>query len=804
MPAPDCPSEDDLKAFLLGDLPETLCQPLADHLEVCPRCEAVAERLDRLEDPIIRAVRASDSLTIDAEVPATENGRPGEGKRPAGPAVLPDRIGDYLILGELGRGGMGVVYKARQARLNRPVALKMILHGDYAGATELSRFRTEAETIARLQHPNIVAIHEVNEHEGKPFLSLEFCPGGSLDRKLGGTPLPAREAARLVETLARAMQAAHDKNVIHRDLKPANVLLAEDGTPKISDFGLARKLGEAGQTQTGAVVGTPSYMAPEQAGGRSSQTEFGNEELGPLVDVYALGAILYVCLRGGPPFTAPTAVDTLFQVVHDEPVPPRQLQARVPRDLETICLKCLEKSPPRRYASAAALADDLQRFQAGEPITGRPAGRLERALKWARRRPTAAALVAVSLVALACAALLSAAFYRIQTDTGELVITAESDDVEVLVKQGGKVVRIIDTKTGRQVKLVLPSGTYELELPGAPKGLKLSIDKATLTRGETVLAKVERKGWPLKGHAYQIVTVAFSPDGRLVLTGAGIPVEGTFDCYLQLWDAETGQELRRFKGHRSSIYSAAFSPDGKRIVSNSATPDNSVRIWDVESGKQLKRILPLSRIATLGVVFGLDGKHVFSCDEAMVRMWEVETGREVRRFVGHRTVVRCLAISRDGRYLVSGGTQKDTSIRVWEVESGKEVQRFEGHPIEGETSIAFLPDGGRVVSGGYDGTLRLWDVSAGKEVRRFEGHQGPVSQVAVSPDGRRVLSAGSDRTVRLWDLETGKELDRFTGHTDVALSVAFSPDGRTALSGSADNTARLWRLPDPPAAKDKP
>jgi hypothetical protein len=300
----------------------------------------------------------------------------------------------YEVLAELGRGGMGVVYKARQVALNRVVALKMILSGAHAGADDLTRFRTEAEAIARLQHPGIVQVFEIGQHDGKPFFSLEFCPAGSLDRRLAGTPLEAREAARLVKTLAEAMQAAHRANVIHRDLKPANVLLSADGTPKVTDFGLAKKLDEAGQTQTGAVMGTPSYMAPEQAEGK--------KDIGPLVDVYALGAILYDCLTGRPPFKAATSFDTILQVVSEEPVSPARLNAKVPRDLETVCLKCLAKDPGKRYAGVQALAEDLGRFLAGEPIQARPVGALERSWRWCRRNPALAgalAAVAASLVA---------------------------------------------------------------------------------------------------------------------------------------------------------------------------------------------------------------------------------------------------------------------------------------------------------------------------------------------------------------------------------------------------------------------
>jgi regulator of sirC expression with transglutaminase-like and TPR domain len=303
----------------------------------------------------------------------------------------------YEILGELGRGGMGVVYKARQTAANRLVALKMILAGAHAGADDLARFRTEAQAIARLQHPHVVQIHEVGEHDGLPFFSLEFCPRGSLSKKLGGTPLPPREAAALVEKLAHGMHAAHQKGVIHRDLKPANVLLGEDGTPKITDFGLAKKLDEAGQTASGAIMGTPSYMAPEQAGGKS-------REIGSATDVYALGAILYECLTGRPPFKAATALDTILQVMADDPVPPSQLNARTPRDLEIICLKCLRKEPGKRYGSALALAEDLHRFLGGEPIQARRVSAGERGLKWARRRPAQAALAAALLVAAAATA----------------------------------------------------------------------------------------------------------------------------------------------------------------------------------------------------------------------------------------------------------------------------------------------------------------------------------------------------------------------------------------------------------------
>jgi serine/threonine-protein kinase len=332
-------------------------------------------------------------------------------------------VNGYEIVGELGRGGMGVVYKARQIGLNRWVALKMVLSAAHATQHQLNRFLTEAKAVADLQHPNIVQIYENGEHDGLPFFSLEFVGGGSLDAKIHRKPQPPHEAAHMVETLAEAMQYAHEHGVIHRDLKPANILLTVDGIPKITDFGLAKRLAEdTCQTKAGTLMGTPSYMAPEQARGEI-------QNVGAPADIYTLGAILYELVTGRPPFQAATVLETVKQVTNDEPVPPSRLQPHVPRDLETICLKCLQKDPVQRYGSAGFLAEDLRRFLSDEPILARPISTFERLTRWCRRNPRVAALlgtVGLLLIVVACGSLAFA--YRINEEKARTLEYAKSEE----------------------------------------------------------------------------------------------------------------------------------------------------------------------------------------------------------------------------------------------------------------------------------------------------------------------------------------------------------------------------------------
>jgi serine/threonine-protein kinase len=450
-------SDDQRVQQLLDQLLDSDATPEA----VCGSCpELLPVVRDRWRQ--VRRLRAE----LDALFPSSE----GPTTQPAEGPALP-QVPGYEVEGVLGRGGMGIVFRAKHLRLNRLVALKMALAGAYAEPREKARFQREAEAVAGLRHPNVVQIYDIGDADGRPYFTMELVEGGSLAQKLAGTPQQARPAAALVVTLAGAMQAAHQGGIVHRDLKPSNVLLTADGTPKITDFGLARRLeGGTGLSQSGLAMGTPSYMAPEQARGQT-------HAIGPTVDVYALGAILYELLTGRPPFRGETVAETVQQVIDQEPVPPTRLNAKVPRDLETICLKCLQKEPARRYASAAELADDLGRFREGQPIRARPLGVGARLVRWARRKPAAAALVAMALalVGLAIGGGLwlerQAAERREETARQE---GRESAAVEALLKQAADLQKRGHWPESRAVL----GGAPGLLGPSAPAGLRQRVRQA--------------------------------------------------------------------------------------------------------------------------------------------------------------------------------------------------------------------------------------------------------------------------------------------------------------------------------------
>jgi serine/threonine protein kinase/WD40 repeat protein len=758
---------------------------LADYVARFPRCademKIQIELHQALEDSAERGPLGAMTPRPDStETLALDDG-----------AVSPDVAGwphlaGYEIVGELGRGGMGVVYQARHVALKRLVALKMILAGPYGDPVKRSRFRAEAEAVARLQHPNIVQIHEIGEQDGRPFLSLELVGGGSLDRTIAGTPQLPRQAAQLTETLARAVHYAHEHGIIHRDLKPANILLCPmphvqgrgfstwdmgHWTPKITDFGLAKQLeGGAGETRTGEIIGTPSYMAPEQATGRS-------HEIGPAADVYALGAILYELLTGRPPLKGETPLDTLQQVLSVEPVPPSRLQPKVPHDLETICLKCLHKEPQRRYASALALAEDLQRFQCDRPIQARRTGPLERTWRWCRRNPAVAALltsVGLLLFVLAAGATVSALWLRSRLQRAE---DAERDATEKL--GGSYLAQARAGRLSRRVGQRFDSLQALAEATRIARDLHMPPQKFLDLRNEAIACLAlpdlrpagEWDGWPARSWSMDF-------DGELKRY-ARVDRQGSVSIRQVAGD----EEIASFPSTIPAEARPLLSRDGRFVAVY--CEGLGLKLWDLERAEQAPLVEETAPVS--GYDFSPDSRlFAYGVANRPINLLELPSGRWLRELDSGPST-GWLAFHPRLRQLALVGDR--TVIRICDLDSGKLVAYW--LQTEGVDGIAWHPDGTTLAAVDYYRKIHFWDVATKTEGWVLEGHTNAGIRLAFNHAGDVLASYDWSGTLRLWAPRTGRQI--FQTQFGMAC-LRFSPDDRRLAARVDGNKVGFWEV----------
>jgi eukaryotic-like serine/threonine-protein kinase len=671
------------------------------------------------------------------------------------PHVLPDAPPGYELLEELGRGGMGVVYRARQVSLNREVALKVVLAGGHASSAQRQRFLREAEAVAAINHQNVVQVYDFGEHAGLPFMSLELCEAGTLAARLAGTPLPSAEAASLVETLAYAVQKAHEHGIIHRDLKPANVLLTNDGNAKVADFGLA-KISDStpGFTATGAIFGTPSYMAPEQARG-------DRNSVGPSTDVYSLGAILYECLTGRPPFKGASSAETIVQVLHQNPVSIRDLNPGVPTDLDTICLKCLEKDPSSRYASARSLADDLRAFLESRPVHARPVSSLGRLNRWRKRNPGLSTAVFASMAILFVGTAVSLVFgiQSIKSAKDAALATEraerESDKAREEVIKSQRLLARMSSNDG--VRLA-DAGQLHFGLLKMAEPLRIAPESpdavATVRVQFNVFRRYSENQLRLTGvfhHKEAINSAEFSADGRLVVTASD-------DKTARVWSVETGVALTPPLPHESRVDFAEFSPDSERVLTASGA---QATIWETRTGRQLIPSIALPQQASTAT-FVAGGKRFLVITGKTCSVFDSSTGQRIFAALEHKDAIYAFDIDKNGTTLATAS--EDKSVRLWDFTTGHELVPPLLHKY-GANHCQLNPDGTTIITGA-GATARLWDARTGKPITDWlkedtnGNERGQLGAVRFSPDGSRILIAFNIRS-RLYDGRSGVPLTPF-------------------------------------------
>jgi WD40 repeat protein/tRNA A-37 threonylcarbamoyl transferase component Bud32/tetratricopeptide (TPR) repeat protein len=725
-------------------------------------------------------------------------------------------FGDYELLEEIARGGMGVVYKAKQQSLHRTVAVKMILAGQLASEEDVKRFHAEAEAAANLDHPGIVPIFEVGQYQDQHYFSMGYVEGSSLSARVAHGPLAPREAAEYMKKVADAIAYAHEHGVIHRDLKPANVLIDQNGEPRVTDFGLAKQVqGDSDLTASGQILGTPGFMPPEQASARI-------HDIHEASDIYSLGAVLYNLVTGRPPFQADNQLDTLVQVIEREPIAPRQLNPNVPHDLETICLKCLEKRQQRRYASAQEVADELQRFLNGEPIVARPIGRGARAWRWCKRKPALAALwTALAMLLLTFSvggpivAYQQAEHARIQS---QLRSQAEKARVDAEQRRQEADQARAETELERQeaVRARADADRRRQEAEQARTETEQKRQEAEAARAETEQKRQEAERLARlneeqskeiakqRDHALDNLYLAHMRSAQAdwkansisrmrAALEAHLPGPGEIDRRGWEWYylmSLCHKDLATWQAHAGGAHAVAWSPGGDRLASGGA--DHVVRIWDLASGRELLALK--GHTATISsVAWAPDGRRLASADKiGGLRIWDPNGGRELYA----RRVPYCfrdVAWSPDGRQVAAGC--EDGTVRIWDAITGEECPTLRARDRFGAVNaLAFSPDGDYLAGGSQSiaGWLQIWDWANGQIVAEVDAHSHAVNSLAWSPDGQRLASGSGDQTVKVWNTANWELVADFSPHNGHVSTVAWNSNGSQLATGGANGEVRIW------------
>jgi serine/threonine protein kinase len=882
------PSAEELAAFTLGTLDDDAQASIETHVAACTSCQECAavapgdslvELLRRLDarDTFVEPAAQMQTPVLHEAVAETEALAPaaalclsaGSGSPKVPDAVPPELAGHprYRVIRLLGAGGMGAVYEAEHLVLQQPRAVKVINRAYTGNAAALDRFRGEVRNAARLRHENIVTTYDAEDAGETHFLVMEYVEGTDLGRLVQERgPLPVDRACDYIRQAALGLQYAFEKGMVHRDLKPHNLMLSvgrDEGrgargeelpdssslaprpsslTPhqiKILDFGLAHFASEAApaacRTGTGVVLGTVDYIAPEQAD-NAHQADIRS-------DIYSLGCTLYHLLAGQPPFPMGTPIQKVMAHVEKKPQPLTELRQDIPEGLMHVIDRMMAKKPKRRYQKPIEVANAMERFTT-PPAAGRNGKRnsrvrdtdrsgtlvLSKPPKYDPSRRKIVALAAALFFIVA--GFLGTAVYRIATDKGELVITTESDDVKVVITQGGKLVDVIDTKTDEQIRLTLSSGVYDLELKGAPKGLKLDIENAKLKRGETVLATITRETLIPVGSKFltlPIDKVASAVSTKSLFTGGEherliFPTWGkqeVFGIPFHVTDPK-GESVK----NAVVLYGPLDGPARempRAVALKCGSPAKAIHLLSGVAGNGYRP--GDNRKQTVCMIVRLHYRDARTEDHELINgvhfcdfmadkraYYEAPGSRLAMRLVdpipGELTQIRYLAIQPKNPAKIIEEIEflkpmnDDTAPVVMAVTVEKpgpstekvgEIRRFvaEGH---NPRRVALSPDGKRLLTAGMEGSARYWDFATGKEIFRLPSNGGQVYDVAISPDGTKLLSCGGDRLIHVWDAATGKEVKKLEGHTGEVQGVAVSPDGRMAASSAFDDTLRLWNI----------